>query len=216
MGKNMYSLILSDEIVGAVDKLAHQRGTNRSNLINQVLAEHFSMKTPEKRSGEVLSLAREILSRNGQPALQPGQSGKTLTATSILAYKYNPTIIYTMTVSTGVKEYACTFKTYVRTQSKPLLSRLSMFYELWPQIEQVRPGRGYEARGSRFTRKLTAGCVGGIIDSEALAKAVAGYIILFDQAIRLFFEESDGLGAYKKILAIYGDSRENGDIALFQ
>ena len=38
MKKTLYSLMLSDEVVREADRLAHQKGTNRSNLINQILA----------------------------------------------------------------------------------------------------------------------------------------------------------------------------------
>ena len=40
MKRNAYSLILMDDVVAAVDRLAAQQGTSRSNLINQILAEH--------------------------------------------------------------------------------------------------------------------------------------------------------------------------------
>ena len=48
MKKNMYSLMLSEGVVRAVDALAAKQGTNRSNLVNQILAEHLSLVTPEK------------------------------------------------------------------------------------------------------------------------------------------------------------------------
>ena len=34
MKKNMYSLMLAEDVVRAIDDLAAQEGTNRSNLIN--------------------------------------------------------------------------------------------------------------------------------------------------------------------------------------
>ena len=37
------------EIVDRIDSLAYERGTNRSNLINQILAEYVSYTTPEMR-----------------------------------------------------------------------------------------------------------------------------------------------------------------------
>lgn len=39
MKKNVYSLVLSEDVVHEIDKLAYQRGTNRSNMVNQILAE---------------------------------------------------------------------------------------------------------------------------------------------------------------------------------
>ena len=45
MKKTLYSLVLNDEVVREVDALAHRMGTNRSNLINQILAEYVNYTT---------------------------------------------------------------------------------------------------------------------------------------------------------------------------
>ena len=39
MKKTVYSLVLSEDVVREIDKLATRRGTNRSNMVNQILAE---------------------------------------------------------------------------------------------------------------------------------------------------------------------------------
>ena len=53
MKKSLYSLMLMDEVVNEVDRLAFRRGTNRSSLINQLLAEYLSLATPENRIGNI-------------------------------------------------------------------------------------------------------------------------------------------------------------------
>lgn len=45
MGKSVYSLVLMDEVVDAIDQMAYRNNTSRSNLINQILAEHVSLAT---------------------------------------------------------------------------------------------------------------------------------------------------------------------------
>ena len=50
MKKTLYSLVLNDEVVREVDALAHRMGTNRSNLINQILAEYVNYTTPSSGS----------------------------------------------------------------------------------------------------------------------------------------------------------------------
>ena len=54
MSKSLYSLILSDEVIARIDRLATRQGTNRSALVNRILAEYCSMVTPEKRIETVL------------------------------------------------------------------------------------------------------------------------------------------------------------------
>ena len=49
MKKTLYSLMLNEEVVREIDALAHQMGTNRSALINQILADYTSVITPERR-----------------------------------------------------------------------------------------------------------------------------------------------------------------------
>lgn len=51
--ENLYSLTLSDDVVREVDALAHRMGTNRSALVNQILAEYVSVPTPERRWNDI-------------------------------------------------------------------------------------------------------------------------------------------------------------------
>ena len=46
MKKTLYSLMLSEEVMREIDALAHKMGTNRSNLVNMILAEKVEMRTP--------------------------------------------------------------------------------------------------------------------------------------------------------------------------
>ena len=55
MNKSVYSLVLSDEVVDAIDRLAYSMNTSRSNLINQILAEKLSLMTPEMRMRQIFS-----------------------------------------------------------------------------------------------------------------------------------------------------------------
>ena len=55
MKRSVYSLVLMDDVVQAVDDLACRLGTSRSNLINQILAERVSLATPEKRMKDVFT-----------------------------------------------------------------------------------------------------------------------------------------------------------------
>ena len=58
MGNSIYSLVLSDEVVDAVDALAHGNGLSRSAMINRILAERVALTTPEMRLQEVLEAVR--------------------------------------------------------------------------------------------------------------------------------------------------------------
>ena len=72
MGKSVYSLVLMDEVVDAIDQMAYRNNTSRSNLINQILAEHVSLATPEKRMKDVFTSLEQFmdeLAENGYGAI---------------------------------------------------------------------------------------------------------------------------------------------------
>ena len=86
--------MLSDEVVREADRLAHQKGTNRSNLINQILAEYFGLVTPQRRINDVFQAIEEAGASYGQlvPFFTPNDL--TMSLKSSLEYKYRPTVKY--------------------------------------------------------------------------------------------------------------------------
>ncbi len=220
MGKSMYSLILIDEVVRAVDKLAHQKGTNRSNLINQILAEHLSLKTPEKRVGEIFVYTSEALDEDRLQVLQ--KSGGMLVVKGAVNFKYNPTIRYQVELESEPRAYRGWLKVSTRTQSRALMTRLNMFYELWMQIEQTclaqlrKTKQKYDLTDGRFSRELVAEHRGDGLDHAVLGKAIADYLHLFDSAMGMFFETKSGMdiGTYKDMLQLYEQHLENSELVI--
>ena len=78
MKKSVYSLVLMDDVIKAVDTEAYRRGTSRSNLINQILAEHLSCVTPEMRMREIFASLSELVSSSFQIQQQRSASLMTL------------------------------------------------------------------------------------------------------------------------------------------
>ena len=62
MSKSVYSVVLMDDVVDAVDRLAYEAGTNRSNMINRILAEYVQLATPEQRMQDIFSSIMECAS----------------------------------------------------------------------------------------------------------------------------------------------------------
>ena len=58
--RSTYSVVLMDDVVAAIDALAAQMGTSRSNLMNQILAEHVCCITPEKRMRSILNIDQQF------------------------------------------------------------------------------------------------------------------------------------------------------------
>ena len=66
MKKSVYSLVLMDDVVNVIDDMAYQMNTSRSNLINQILAEHVSYITPEMRMKDIFDCVRTMMDNHFQ------------------------------------------------------------------------------------------------------------------------------------------------------
>lgn len=188
MKKTLYSLMLSDEVVREVDQLAHRLGTNRSNLINQILAEYVDLVTPERRINDVLSTVEQLLRPGGElvPFFAPNSFSMSLK--SSLEYKYRPTVKYEVELYRGGDEAIGELSVVFRTQSAALIEAMTGFFRLWKRIEDahLRPLTGakieYALYDGRFVRSIAPpdrDC-----SAQELAGALAEYIKLFDRLMK--------------------------------
>ena len=188
MKKTLYSLVLNDEVVREVDALAHRMGTNRSNLINQILAEYVNYTTPEQRITEVLSAIEQLMasSRDLVPFFSPNSYSMSLK--SSLEYKYRPTVKYEVELYRGAGESIGELTVLFRTQSMALIQGMTDFFRLWKQIEDahLQPLTGakidYALYDGKFVRSIAApdkDCT-----TQELASALSDYITLFDKLLK--------------------------------
>ena len=119
--KNVYSIVLSSDIVEKIDRLAYD---NRSNMINQILAEYVSYTTPEKRFREIFQHMQDMLEGGTFKMLEPSDTMFSLR--SALAYKYNPTVKYSTTristcsaVANTMERFACFASPIAPSVGKP-------------------------------------------------------------------------------------------------
>lgn len=189
MKKTLYSLMLSDEVVAEIDRLAHKYGTNRSNLINQILAEHVNLVTPERRINDIFTAIEQMLapSRELVPFFAP--NALTMSMKSSLEYKYRPTVKYEVELYKGDEDALGELTVNFRTQSAALLSTMADFFRLWKSIEDahLRPIMGanshrYALYDGKFIRSIAIpdrDC-----SSKELAQVIAEYVKLFDTMMK--------------------------------
>ena len=181
MKKNIYSLILSENVVAAVDRLAYERHTNRSNLINQILAEYVSYETPEKRMQEVFDRMQALL---GGVFQTDSTSPTMLTLRSALTYKYNPTVRYQVEMYRTPQVAVGELKVSMRTQNSTLSLLVMQFFKLWTRIERAyHPASDAEIADGRFLKRFVTDAQ----DSESIAEGISAYIDAFDHALKAFF-----------------------------
>lgn len=185
MEKSVYSLVLADEIVLAIDGVASSRGMSRSNLVNHILAEYVSMVTPETRNNRVLDSLKNAALISGMRV--DSRSMAALTMKTALCYKYNPALAYTVEMqNTG--EYLGSLRLSLRSQNQAVLSYFADFIHLWTQLEtqylpQPPAQKMEEKKYSRAFRRLPI--------EEEVGQAVAHYVDLLNSCMKTFFQNVD-------------------------
>ncbi len=189
MEKSMYSIMLMDRVVREIDLMAQAQNTNRSNLINQILAEYVSLVTPEKRINDIFNSIDNMLSGNIFASyIEPYDSIMSLK--SSLNYKYRPTIKYTVELYRNDLGCVGELKAIFRTQSSDLLYRLSDFFNLWIKMEQIYLNEylnttkiEYSFENGKFSRRFLIP-KGKHYSNDELAKAISDYLKTFDEIIK--------------------------------
>lgn len=191
MNKSIYSLVLSDDVVDAVDALAHTEGMSRSAMINRILAERVAYTTPEMRLRDILqSLARSI---NGEFMLTEQPTGSTLSARTSLKYRYKPTVKYSVEIYSENGKRAGELRVSFRTQNTQLIADLMGFFRCWAALEQkyiadkLSNDIVYTISDGRFERTLNM--PRDRITDDDLGTAVAEYMAMFDGAMKAYFAE---------------------------
>ena len=197
--------MLNDEVVREVDALAHRLGTNRSALINQILAEYVDYTTPERRINDVLSAIDQLMrpTRDLVPFFVPNAS--SLSLKSSLEYKYRPTVKYEVELYRGGEESIGSLSVVFRTQSAALIQAMTEFFRLRKRIEDLhlRPLTGaridYALYDGKFLRSIA------VPDRDCTAQELAGalseYIKLFDKLMKGYL--SGRLDAHEVEAAYY-------------
>ncbi|MDA3730738.1 hypothetical protein PBV87_04385 [Niameybacter massiliensis] len=193
MKKSVYSIVLMDDVVEAVDALAYRLNTSRSNLINQILAEKVALITPEMQMKNVFDQVEKLLDGYSHFQIQPQAADCMMSIRSVLRYKYNPTIRYAITLDRSNNKRIGELKIISRTQSDVLQRYLSHFFELWSMYESQVQLPGWKIdQGGKWTRELIRQDEGRH-DGEAVANAIADYIKAIDKGIKIYFEYNDNL-----------------------
>lgn len=205
MNKSMYSLMLMDELVEQIDELAYKNGTNRSNMINQILANYLSYTTPEMRVKEVIDKMYNIINNVNAFQIQPSNTDQALSIKSSLKYKYRPTVKYQVELNKQTGREIGVLKINFRTQSPELLNKLDIFFRLWISIEEFHLGKifpkhqiSYSIGEGRLTRTFVSTSENSL-NSDVLSNAITNYIKTFDTALKAYLEGADS----KTLEAIY-------------
>jgi len=220
--KSVYSLVLMDQVIKEIDRLAHANSTSRSNLINQILAEYVSFVTPEQRMKGIFEEMTRTFDRNSPLQLQEQPSDAMISFRSAISFKYNPTIRYSIELYRSHDSAIGELKVLTRTSSERLVALLEEFYRSMILLEkayakQYFPGKEirFTVDGGRFYRSFSLPDTDHALSTQEIGKAIANYIKMFDKAMKLFFENCEELhSAVTQIEALYFHYLKNTPVIL--
>ncbi len=213
MGKCVYSVVLSEDVVREIDKIAYLNGSNRSNTIDRILAECVSVTTPEKTICDMIDdIYNTVLGFVGFKIHAP-QSSKAISMQTALTFKYNPTLKYSVGLY-RVPENGNfgELKVAVRTQNILLLSKIYDFLQVWATLENEHLGPvESRAEDGKYFRKLR---VCKDIPIGQYSKMITEYINAFDRAIKSYLNCVDTLSAQKSVALVYNNHIVKGNITI--
>ena len=189
MNKSVYSLALMDKVVEEVDKLAYSMNTSRSNLINQILAERVCCVTPENRMRTIFDYVNKLMDGMGSFKVQMQPSDSMISIRSILSYKYNPTIRYSIELYRNSHPVMGKLKVSLRTQS-----RVDSEIDNGKYVRRFRLQEGMDED-----------------DEEQVGEAIAQYVEAFDTGLKAYFSrQGDGDEARAEMERSYLRSLKEG------
>lgn len=191
MKKNMYSLMLSKNLIEEIDNIAYKQNTNRSNLINHILAQYLSLSTPEMKIKNIFEMLDMLLADNETFLIQNINSSSILCIKSSLSYKYKPAVKYSIELYKSNIEFLGSLKIQFRTQSEVLINVLDSFFELWIKLEtkHIHPFLKskkiiYSIDINKFERSLLNPDKN--FENRILSKAILDYITAFDSILKKY------------------------------
>ncbi len=204
MKKSVYSIVLMDDVIDKIDKLAYSHKTSRSNMINQILAKAVSLTTPEKRMNDTFEEIFRIFGDFNDFRLDRQPSEAMMSFKSPLRYKYKPTIKYSLELFRNIYPILGEIKIYTRTQNSELIYYLTKFFEVWSIIEKkYNNNLSYEISDGKYTRKLILQRENPNITNTQVAKSISDYISTTDKAIKIFFSNENNTVTMENLYVQY-------------
>ena len=216
MRKSVYSLVLMDDVVEAIDRLAYERNTNRSNLITQILAGSVNFTTPELKMRDIFERLESML-EGGSYRIAERSSGNIFAVQSAIRYKYRPTVKYMIELFREPEDIAGRLKVSFRTSSKNFTDAVEDFFIRWLNMENAYLKRIYpngvpgEIDGAKYVRGFLSLSGKNALSENDMALAIGEYIKVLDSCIKFYFENLENEEAAEEYIRhAYGKYLECG------
>ena len=206
MNKILYSLILSESVIEAIDREAAQKGATRSGLIDEILSEHVSVVTHEQQIRKIFRELDRLVAGHFEE-LSPTNS-RSIALRSSLDVKYKPSVRYQFELSKNFDTTLGRLKVQWRSKAPELLSRIEEFVRYWTEAEKLFSGDDFAGaefflEEGRFQR-LFLTPKDFELKHNIIGRALYDYMRAFDTALKNYASgESDGYKDVEKSFASY-------------
>lgn len=201
MANSVYSIVLNDAVVEAIDRLAYQNGTNRSDMINRILAERVSYTTPEQRIRNILGYVEESFNSTELFQILMNTGDFSLNIKSPFKYKYNPSVKYQVVLNKDGSNKKGELRVTMRTQNSTLLEELDKFLNVWSSIElkyldeKMPCELSFTISKGKYIRELYLPT--DKYDENTIADLITAYIENFDSVMKFYFDTNNSARAEK-------------------
>lgn len=178
----VYSLVLSEQVIGEVDRAAYKEGLSRSAMVERILAEYLSYETPKMWIGSIFDELERAVGKHGKMRLLAKPSAQSVCVGSSLNYRYNPSVKYTVELLTG-NEKAGNLNVSLRSQNAVLIQMITDFFRMFSEMEKKYIFAENAWGEGIFVRKFDLAAL-----KEALGEKINKYIGAFDSLLNLYFE----------------------------
>lgn len=196
--RNVYSIVLLEELVDEVDRLACEHGLSRSGMINRILAEYFSYATPEEKIGSIFNCMEQFFSEAENFQVRSRQSETMLTVRSALMYRYHPTVRYSLQLFRQNSSAVGELRVSLRTKNPELEERLTEFFKFrsrmenrWLEAHFPSGNVPCEIGPGHFYRTFLNPAAEQDRNAEIIAKSICDYIQEFDRELKQYCAGSD-------------------------
>lgn len=205
MSKSVYSIVLNDAVVEAVDRMAYKYGTNRSNMINQILAEKVAYVTPEQHIRNILDTVEDIINNQDVFRIMSTPGDSSLMIKSSFKYKYNPSVKYSVIMNKKGNSANGELRVVFRTQNSVLLQELDNFLNIWNALEAKYLDKKvlYAQSEGKYVRKLDLPADN--YDENQIGEMISQYITGFDKIMKLYFAGESIESIEKEYIKFYNN-----------
>lgn len=207
MSKSIYSLLLSDDVVAAVDAMAAVRGLSRSAVVDSLLSECVGLQTGDVRMRNIWEEMDVMLARvSAMHFVNNAQINLAQIITS-LPVKYSPKIRYQLELTEGERS-VCAITLNTRTQNPLLTMAFDNFYQRLAALERqyLNNVTAHYGNGKYVSLLFVGGS-----DASQAAHEILEYVVTLDGMLRAWISGDETTVA--ELFAEYADSHRGNRLS---